>query len=173
MIKPPTLIPSIFLTSGEDVLFQTLRITRAAVKTLIVSLQDHILDILGSSVWFPCIHSHGANQHVRIKSNQIKSDFICIAQNHNLQSISLGFNRLYSCDILCPQTLGPGEEKLKIATIFSNNPSGRPVESTWDPSARTSFSGVARKQQARAQQQYRNMVSGIRSCQYKCCCILN
>ena len=37
-----------------------------------------------------------------VLSNQIKSDLICIARNHNLQIISLGFNRLYSCDIFCP-----------------------------------------------------------------------
>ena len=40
-----------------------------------------------------------------------------------------------------------------IATIFSNNPCGRPVESTWDPSPRISFPSVARKQKTRAQQQ--------------------
>ena len=40
-----------------------------------------------------------------------------------------------------------------IETIFSNNPCGRPVKSTWDPSPRISFPSVARKQLARAQQQ--------------------
>ena len=38
-----------------------------------------------------------------------------------------------------------------IAAIFNNNPGGRPVESTWNPSPRVSFPGVDRKQQAEPQ----------------------
>ena len=36
-----------------------------------------------------------------------------IAQNYKLQVVSIGFDELYRCDTFCPQTLKPGEEKLK------------------------------------------------------------
>ena len=45
--------------------------------------------------------------HFQIKSNQI-----CIAQNLILHIISLIFDKLYGCDILCPETLEPDEEKV-------------------------------------------------------------
>ena len=36
------------------------------------------------------------------ETNQIKSNFNCIAQNHKLHIISLGFDKLNRCDLLCP-----------------------------------------------------------------------
>ena len=38
---------------------------------------------------------------ISIKPNRIKLIYICIAQNYNLKIISLGFDKLYSRDILC------------------------------------------------------------------------
>ena len=58
-------------------------------------------DCSGPLIFFnPC---HGTGLTALLCYDQdFKSNLICIAQNPNLQIISLGFNRLYSCDILCP-----------------------------------------------------------------------
>ena len=84
-----------FLKNSTSRLIRT-SCSHTTVHCLLVSLQS----------MFSC---HKARQRGRVKavnslqlnlSNQIK--FMCIAQNHNLYIISFGFNKLCSCDILCP-----------------------------------------------------------------------
>ena len=42
----------------------------------------------------------------------MKSNFFCRPQNHILYIISLGFDKLYRYDTLCPLTLELDEEKM-------------------------------------------------------------
>ena len=55
---------------------------------------------------------------LNFKSNQIKSSFYCIAQNHNLRIILLGFDKLYRCAVRPSNHV---RKNLKIKNLWNNS----------------------------------------------------